>query len=131
MTKIMNSKFLTKYFSYLFLLLPLSFLTLGSIPCHAQPPSPELLQNGGLEGGSGPDGRGGGVPFWEPFGQGYDIDRQIYRGGEQSIRCDSVQRNRERGARIVVTLNQTRPVPILVTGWSRADQVEGRQPERL
>src|SRR5689334_1426998 len=39
----------------------------------AQPAS-ELLKNGSFEGGSGSDGKGGGVPRWEAFGNGYDID---------------------------------------------------------
>ena len=56
---------------------------------------------------------------------GYDIDRQAHHGGDQSIRCDSLNVNKERGAQIKVELNQQRAVPILVTGWSKADQAQG------
>jgi hypothetical protein len=89
----------------------------------------ELLRNGTFEGGGGPDGKGGGVPEWEPFGVGYDIDRQAHHGGDQSIRCDSLNLNKERGAQIKVELKQQRAVPILVTGWSKADQAQGAKSE--
>ena len=85
----------------------------------------ELLHNGMFEGGGGSDGRGGGVPEWEPFGVGYDIDRQIHHEGDQSIRCDSLNPNRERGAQIKLELNQKRPVPIAVSGWSKAENARG------
>lgn len=85
-----------------------------------------LLANGGFEGGVS-DGRGGGVPGWNPFEQGYTIDRSTFRNGEQSIRCDSVHENSVRGAQATVSLQQTRPTPVLVSGWSRADAVGGQR----
>ena len=91
----------------------------------AQQRTGELLRNGTFEGGGGPDGRGGGVPEWEPFGAGYDVDRQTHHGGDQAIRCDSLNPNKERGAQIKVELKQQRAVPIVITGWSKADQAQG------
>jgi hypothetical protein len=87
-----------------------------------------LVRNGGFEGGSGPDGKGGGVPEWLPYGQGYDIDRRFVHGGEQSIRCDSTDTTSLHGAMQTIVLNEQRPTPIVVVGWSRADSVEGNNP---
>ena len=97
----------------------------------AQQTAGELLRNGTFEGGGGSDGRGGGVPEWEPFGLGYDVDRQNHHDGDQSIRCDSLNAARQRGAQIKVTLNQARAVPIVVSGWSKADQAQGVDSRRL
>ena len=92
----------------------------------AQPASPsELLKNSGFEGGSGGDGRGGGVPRWAPFESGYDVDRKNQHGGDQCIRCDSVNSETLQGALCTVELNQKKPVPIFASGWSRADKVSG------
>ena len=88
----------------------------------------ELLRNGAFEGGGGTDGRGGGVPEWEPFGLGYDIDRQTHHGGDQSVRVDSLNTNKARGAQTKIPLNQTRATPVVVSGWSKADQAEGTLP---
>src|SRR5205823_218184 len=75
----------------------------------AQPPTGELLKNGGFEGGGGSNGKGAGVPRWDAFDLGYDIDRQTHRGGDQSIRCDSLRLETIRGAQCRVELNQKAP----------------------
>src|SRR5437763_7155214 len=64
----------------------------------AQPLPAELLRNGTFEGGSGADGRGGGVPRWNPVDNGYDVDRRTRHGGDQAIRCDNLRPNGRRGA---------------------------------
>ena len=69
-----------------------------STPLFAQSRAGELLRNGTFEGGGGPDGKGGGVPEWAPFGQGYEIDHLTHRGGDQSIRCESPNLNGQHGA---------------------------------
>ena len=84
-----------------------------------------ILRNGGFEGGAGGDGKGGGVPNWQPYASGYDVDRNTHRNGEQAIRCDSANTTTKRGAQTALTLNQTVPAPIIITGWSRADSVGG------
>jgi hypothetical protein len=104
------------------LLLGLVLFLGWAVSAHAQR---GLLTNGGFEGGAGRDGKGGGIPDWLPFEQGYDIDRQIVRNGAQSLRCDSANEQSRRGGYVRLTLNQTRPIPILVTGWSKADAVSG------
>lgn len=95
------------------------------LPASAQRHGGELLGNGVFEGGSGGDGRGGGIPEWAPFESGYAVDRQNHHGGDQSIRCDSLNPSSKRGAQITVDLNQKRATPVSVAGWSKADQVEG------
>src|SRR5579872_1227890 len=94
-------------------------------PAGAQPAPAELLRNGTFEGGSGPDGRGGGIPRWEPYEAGYDIDRTVHHGGDQCIRCDNLRPNARRGASCAVELDQKAPAPVLVVGWSKADSVSG------
>ena len=84
-----------------------------------------LLRNGSFEGGSGSDGRGGGVPEWEPFEAGYAVDREQHQVGDQSIRCESIGPMARRGAMTRLLLNQKRPIPLLITGWSKADRVSG------
>src|SRR5579862_1121828 len=83
------------------------------------------MRNGTFEGGAGPDGRGGGVPRWEPVGTGYDVDRTVHHEGEQSIRCDSLRDSGNCGASCSVELNQTHASPIIVVGWSKTDKVSG------
>src|SRR6476469_2170268 len=90
-----------------------------------QPPAAELLRNGTFEGGGGPDGKGAGVPRWDAVDDGYDIDRNVHHGGDQSVRCDNLRPTGRRGAACRVELNQTTPTAILVTGWSKADAVSG------
>lgn len=106
--------------------LSVCLLLLGlPLTAHAQEGPRELLQNGGFEGGSGSDGRGGGVPGWMPFESGYDVDRRTTHSGDQCIRCDSLSTHALHGAQQQITLNQKQPIPIHVSGWSRADQVGG------
>src|SRR4051812_1976670 len=108
---------------YLATLLTL-LLSLCVLPAGAgQPGAGELLRNGTFEGGGGANGRGGGVPRWEAVDAGYDIDRNTHHGGDQAIRCDNLRDTARRGASCLVELNQKRPTPILVTGWSKADAV--------
>lgn len=85
----------------------------------------ELIRNGSFEGGGGADGRGGGVPEWAPYGLGYDIDRRNAHTLDQCIRCDSLNPDVLHGAVQTVTLNQPKAVPVIVTGWSKADSVSG------
>src|SRR4051794_13985991 len=107
------------------LALALHLLLLFTGTAAAQPGIAEILRNGTFEGGSGPNGKGSGVPRWEAVDAGYDIDRTIHHGGDQSIRCDNLRPTARRGASCFVELNQQHAVPILVTGWSKADAVSG------
>lgn len=119
-----NSKSYVQNFSfrqYFFLF----FVLFAAFPPAIHAATGSLLRNGGFEGGSGSDGQGGGVPDWSPYGRGYVVDRQVHRGGDQSIRCESLNPQVQHGARTDLTLNQRRPVPVMVTGWSKADAVQG------
>lgn len=110
------------------MLLPLIALFVVALPigsAQAQAAEAELLRNGSFEGGSGPDGRGGGAPRWQPYEAGYDIDRSVHHGGDQAIRCDNLRVTTQRGAHCSVELNQREAAPIIVTGWSRAESVSG------
>ncbi|HZO88425.1 MAG TPA: hypothetical protein VFB38_08800 [Chthonomonadaceae bacterium] len=79
-----------------------------------------LIPNGGFEGGGS-----GRVPGWEAYEGGFEADRQAHHGGAQSIRCTSRSAQARLGALARTTLNQTRPIPVLVTGWSKAEGVSG------
>ncbi len=113
-------------FAAFILLMSAAFLFLSSRRVIAQPATAgELLKNSGFEGGSGGNRDGAGVPRWEAYEAGYDVDRQNQHGGDQCIRCDSVRQNGLRGAQCKLELNQKIAVPIFVSGWSKADQVSG------
>ena len=101
-----------------------AFLWLIPSPASAQSTG-ELIKNGGFEGGSGADGRGAGVPRWNAFGLGYEVDRSVFHSGEQSVRCDSLRLEAFLGAEQEVTLSQTHAAPIIVSAWSKADSVSG------
>jgi len=96
-----------------------------SLSAQGQNRPAERLRNSGFEGGGGSDGKGAGVPGWDAFELGYDVDRMTHRGGEQSIRCDSLRVTTLRGAQSKVTLHQTQAAPVEVTGWSKAEKVSG------
>jgi hypothetical protein len=106
----------------------LTLLLMLALPCAVHAQGGELIRNGGMEGGSGNDGHGGGIPEWAPYGAGYEVDRREHHGGDQCIRCDSLNANAQHGAQITLNLNQTQPVPIRVSGWSKADGVHGLLP---
>lgn len=100
-------------------------LLLCSCLSQAQNRPAERLRNPGFEGGGGSDGKGAGVPGWDAFELGYDVDRNTFRGGEQSIRCDSLRATILRGAQSKVVLSQKQSMPVEVTGWSKAEKVSG------
>ncbi len=102
----------------------LVWLTVPTVRSTAQSTG-ELIKNGGFEGGSGADGRGAGIPRWTAFELGYDVDRTVFHGGEQSVRCDSLRHEASHGAEQEIVLSQTHAAPIIVSGWSKADSVSG------
>ena len=61
---------------------------------------------------------------WRPFEQGYTVARGEGRTGN-AIRCVNASDADLRAATYRATLHQTRPIPVLVTGWSRAEGVSG------
>ncbi|MGI4789718.1 MAG: hypothetical protein ACRYFS_12805 [Janthinobacterium lividum] len=65
------------------------------------------------------------TPVWTTYGQGYHLDPQVQHGGTPSLRCRTTGGGQTSGAMTVCTLNQTRALPVLVTGWSKAQAVDG------
>ncbi len=86
-----------------------------ALPCHAAP-GPNLLRNGGVENGAA---------GWEKFGEGFAVDTEVAHGGKASLRCSNAERKEISGAIQVLELNQQKPMPLVVSGWSRAKSVSG------
>lgn len=82
----------------------------------ASAPAVELLPGGGLESTAA---------GWAPFEAGFQLDRMVAHTGEQSARCTATEGNALLGIQTHIELNQTRPTPVLVEGWSRARGVGG------
>jgi hypothetical protein len=102
---------------YLLLFLALSFLVGGAAkPARAQ----ERLTNGGFE-----RAESGRAPGWNAYEQGYDLTGDVARSGKSSLRCVNAAEEERRGGAVTVTLNQVTPQPIIVSGWSRAENVGG------
>jgi hypothetical protein len=79
-----------------------------------------LISNGSFQGGGDNS-----VPGWTAYNSGYVVDRAVRRSGEQSIRCDSTNPKGQYGAFTRIAMNQSRPLPVRVTGWSKANNVGG------
>jgi hypothetical protein len=62
---------------------------------------------------------------WDFYGNGYALDRALRHSGATSIRCMNRAESESRGAQYSLTLNQKSPAPLLVTGWSRAENASG------
>lgn len=86
----------------------------------AAPPSSERLGNGGFERTTGTLAEG-----WQAFELGYVPDATVRHGGARSVRCVNATEGERRGASVTLTLNQTVPAPLLVSGWSKAAGVGG------
>ena len=82
--------------------------------------APNLISNPGFE--SVTSGRASG---WEPYERGYQLDTAVKHSGNEAIRCTNTSPSDGSGASFVITLNQTVPTPMVVTGWSRAENVSG------
>ncbi|MBC7808045.1 MAG: hypothetical protein H7145_18095, partial [Akkermansiaceae bacterium] len=62
---------------------------------------------------------------WTPYEQGYQLDSQVRRGGSRSLRCENPGGGKTFGAFVTHTLDQSRALPITVTGWSKAQNIDG------
>lgn len=82
----------------------------------------ERLVNPGMEeaGDQSQPARGWG--FWE---EGYSLETEVVRTGRAAARCTSTDPSRQYGVAQTVLLNQAKPLPVLVSGWSRAESVSG------
>ncbi len=94
-------------------------LTVQTI-CSAAEVTSEVLQNGGFEKGDGESASG-----WNRFELGYEMDLNQHKNGGLSIRCFNSSLNQKRGVSTELKLNQLRPTPVQIVGWSRAQAVSG------
>ncbi len=79
-------------------------------------PAVELLTNPGFEeGGAG----------WNGWMQAFDVAEVGGRGGSRGVRCVAGNTEEQHGAGQLVKLDQTAPRPIVISGWSRAVNVDG------
>lgn len=69
----------------------------------------------------------GDVPIsrWGSYGDGFQIDPAVAHVGRPSLRCEAADGKTVRGASETFTLNQAAATPLLVSGWSRAAEVDG------
>ena len=80
----------------------------------------QLLSNTGFENTS----RGTAVG-WRPYEQGYALALGEGRSGSSAIVCTNSTGTGRFGAYQVLQLNRKTPAPLLVTGWSKAENVSG------
>jgi hypothetical protein len=63
---------------------------------------------------------------WNPYaGNGYRLDTAMRHGEKRSIACVNRTAEEGSGASQSIELNQAQPIPIIVSGWSRAEGVSG------
>ena len=79
-----------------------------------------LLQNGDFERAG--EGKMAG---WTPAAQGYSIARGEGRNGSQALRCENPNESVWTGASQSLELNRTNVAPLVVRGWSKAENVSG------
>jgi len=81
---------------------------------------PQLLQNAGFE-----EGQTRPLPGWYFWKDGYVAAPGQGRDGGTAIQCTSGDAAGQLGAGQTLQLEQTEPLPVIVTGWSRAENVSG------
>ncbi|MCS6862331.1 MAG: hypothetical protein NZT92_18670, partial [Abditibacteriales bacterium] len=93
------------------------------------PTGANLLRNGGFE-----EMRGGELVEWRAWRQGFRVVAGEGRGGSRAIVCERrtpsspsqrVDGGDEFGASQTLTLNRTTAAPLVVRGWSKAEDVSG------
>ena len=82
--------------------------------------SENLLQNGDLN-----DIDGDNILMWSPYRQGYEVDVNSGINNSIAAYCENKNANDGRGISQTLYLNQTNPIPMLVRGWSKAQDVSG------
>jgi hypothetical protein len=79
-----------------------------------------LLQNGDFE--QATDGK---LAGWRAAPHGYTLAAGQGRGGSQALLCDNVVESDWSGASQTLVLNRTNVAPLVVRGWSKAENVSG------
>jgi len=82
----------------------------------AAPAPANLVQNSGFETGR---------KAWTPYAHGFAVDSETAHTGRSSARLQNTGPTRNSGARQIIVLDQTRPEPLLLRAWSRAENVRG------
>lgn len=62
---------------------------------------------------------------WQGWMAGFEVVEQGGRNGMRGVRCVATSTDQQHGVMQLVALNQERPRPVVVTGWSRAESVDG------
>ena len=83
----------------------------------ALPTSGNLLRNGSFEEGDKPP-----LPSWNFYGVGYKLSDDAI-DGKRGIFCESDDMQTMRGAMQTVALNQTEPIPLILHGFSKGENV--------
>lgn len=107
----------------------LVLLIAAALPSHADPvlrvvkagtDGASLLENGGFE--TQANGR---PDSWRPWQQGFQAAAGQGRHGSQAVRCERREGQGEFGISQTLTLNRTNVAPLVVRGWSKAEDVTG------
>lgn len=115
------------YLNLLFFFLVIFMMTLGkgdAIVIRKTLDSSAFLQKNIL---TNPDLEGGDSTIfgWQAWKEGYVPDKSVSLSGRRSAKCQSDDPQKEYGIYQTVVLNQTKPTPILVQCWSKAENVSG------
>ena len=86
----------------------------------ASRPSVSLLHNGGFEAIHASQ-----VKDWQPWQKGFRLAPGEGRAGSQAITCESATGEGEFGAGQTLLLNRSAAAPLVVSGWSKAVDVNG------
>jgi hypothetical protein len=85
----------------------------------------QLLTNPGFE-----TVHNGHADGWRAYGAGYTIDASVSHSGIKSLRVSTSDKVTTAGAVQTITLNQTTAAPILISAWSRQQDVDSGQNEQ-
>ena len=79
-----------------------------------------LLQNGDLESVDGSI-----IREWSQYRNGYETIQQMGRNGSVAVQCKNEKASEGSGISQTVELNRNKPVPLIIRGWSKAQNVSG------
>ncbi len=63
---------------------------------------------------------------WQPFGRGFTVDTTSPHGGKQLVRCCNDSPRQSSGITQQLDLQQQEPRPVVISAWSRAENVSGK-----
>ncbi len=109
-----------------------SVLPLLAVPAQGAEPAFRVVRGGGasarlLQNGDFEQPAGTGLAGWTAAPQGYSAAKGEGRNGSQALRCDNADASAWTGASQTLELNRTEAAPLVVRGWSKAENVNGNQ----